>query len=41
MHVPLMRDFFVSEGRTNEQADSRSWIIDHAAGRYPAVLFGA
>ena len=26
MHVSVMRDFFVSDGRTDEQADSRSWI---------------
>ena len=30
MHVPLMRDFFVSEG----QGDSRSWIWDAVNGVY-------
>ena len=28
-HVSLMRDFLVSEGRTDEQGDSRSWIINY------------
>ena len=27
MHVPLMRDFFVSDQRTDGQADSGSWML--------------
>ena len=27
-HVSLMRDFLVSDGPTDEQGDSRSWIIE-------------
>ena len=27
MHVSVMRDFLVSDQRTDEQADSRSWMM--------------